>query len=103
VDATVFADGKLSAANRAHGYGGVGLSVHLDWFGEVIVSGIAADVENIAAFGITFEVDEVDNAFGVHSGLGLNAVIRCGDEFDMLTGGEWCTKSKQQQGGSEGA
>jgi len=64
------------------------LTVDGQRFGKFLLHRFAVDVENVAAFRIAFEVDEVDNAFRVHSGLRLNAVIRCGDEFDVLACGE---------------
>src|SRR5437588_11929092 len=84
MDASIFANGELSAANGAHGHGSVTLHVDGHGFGKFLLAGFAADVENVAAFGVAFEVDQVDDALGIQGGLGLDAVIWRGDEFDML-------------------
>ncbi len=83
VDATVFTNCKLSAANCADGHGSVWLTVDSDWFGKVVLAGFASDVENVSAFRVAFEIYEVDDAFGVHCGLGLNAVIRSTEQTDL--------------------
>ena len=58
VNAAILSNGQLSTANRAHRHGGVWLSVNRDGPGKVVLPGFAADVENVAGFGIAFEVDE---------------------------------------------
>src|SRR5438132_14072450 len=85
VNAAIFSNGELSAADRAHGHGGMWLSVNRDGFGKFVLPGFAADVRNVAGFRVAFEVNEVDHAFGIGRGLGLDAVVRSGEEFHMLS------------------
>jgi hypothetical protein len=58
-------------------------SVDLDWFGVVDLSGFATDVEDVLGVGLTLEVDKVDNSFGVHGGLGLNAIVWGAQQMDL--------------------
>src|SRR6266480_3995720 len=65
VDTAIFSNSELSAPNGAHSHGRVRLSVDLDGFGKILVTRFTADVKNIAGSWLAFEIDEVDNAFGV--------------------------------------
>src|SRR6266568_4092671 len=73
VNTAIFSNGELSAADRAHGHGGMWLSVNRQRFGKFVLPGFAADVEDVAAFRVAFEVNEVDDAFDVRGCLRLNA------------------------------
>jgi hypothetical protein len=86
VDATVLSQGKLSAANGARGHGSVWPTIDLDWFGELVVSRLATDVENVPCAGLTFEVDEVNNSFGVNRRLRLNAIGGSAHQTDLRAG-----------------
>jgi hypothetical protein len=75
MDEVFTAQGDLATANGPGRDGATGLAVHLEGFGErgTIVGG--TDVEKVAMRGISFEVDEVENA-GAAYYLGLQAVVR---------------------------
>jgi hypothetical protein len=81
MDTAIFSDSELGSGNRAHGHGGGGMSVHLDRFGKLFLAGLATHIENVPSSRLAFEVDEVDNASGVHSGLGLNAAAGCAEQL----------------------
>src|SRR6266700_4066195 len=82
MNTAIFADGELRSPDCAKCHGGMKLSVDWQWFGKFILAGFAANVENVAAFGVAFEVDEMDNTFCVHGRLRLNAALGRGNEFD---------------------
>ena len=86
VGPTVLSDSELSPANGAHSHSSVRSAVDLDRFGEAVVSWLAADVEDVLGVGRTFEVDEVDNTFGVNGALWLNAIVRCAQQTNLGCG-----------------
>ncbi len=59
------------------------LGVNRDGFGKFALPWFAADVKNVAAFRVPFEVNQVDDAFGVHGGLGLDAVVWSSKQTDL--------------------
>jgi len=97
VDAAVFTNSELGSSNGAEGNGGMKLSINLNGIGKLLLTWRAPNVEDVAAFWIAFEIEEVDSAFRVHSGLGLNAVVWGGDEFDVLAADESGTQKKKQE------
>ena len=83
VDALVLSNGELGTADCAHSHGGVRSGVDLDWFGVVALSRLATDIEDVLGVGLTLEVDEVDDSFGVHGGLRLNAIVWGAHQVDL--------------------
>src|SRR5258706_8536890 len=75
VDAAIFSNRELSAANGAHGHRGMRFRINSQRFGKVSLAGLASDVEDIATRWITLEVNKMDDAFAIDSGLRLNTAV----------------------------
>src|SRR5262245_20851411 len=82
VDTAILSHGELRSTNCAHGHGSMRLSVDPDGFGKLILSRVAMNVKDVAGSGLAFEVDEVNDSFGVRGSLRLDAVVRCADRRD---------------------
>jgi hypothetical protein len=54
------------------------------------------NVEDVPGPGLAFEVDEVNDAFGIDGGLWLDAVIGCAERGDLCAPGSG-QKQKEQQ------
>jgi hypothetical protein len=86
MDPAILSNGELCSANGPHGHSGMRLRVNLHWFGKVGLTALSAEVEDVAAFWIAFEIDQVDLAFIVHSRLRLNAIVWRAQQTDLRCG-----------------
>src|SRR5262249_30180155 len=75
--AAILSNRELSAPNGADGRGGAWLSIHLDGFGEIILSRFTVHIENVARVRLAFEIDQVNCPFRVDDTLWLDAVVGC--------------------------
>jgi hypothetical protein len=87
VNTPISADCQLRPADSADSYGAVGVTVDLNWFRESRLPGFPTDVEYIRSAGFSFEIYEVDDAFGIDASLGLNAIVRGAQQMDLGSGG----------------
>src|SRR5438132_875652 len=101
VNTAIFSNGELSATNGAHGHGGVWLSVNLDRFGKFGLARFAADVKNVSGFRVAFEVNQVNDAFGVSGRLWLDAVVWGTEQADLFASGTSNAKEKQDDGSAD--
>jgi len=93
----IYSKGELCAANGAHRHGGVRAIVNRDSFGEAFRPRFASNIEDIAAFGLAFVIDEVDDTFSIHSGLWLDATVWSAEQLDLLPSGTVNGEQKQER------
>src|SRR5205807_3762779 len=83
MDPAIFTNRDLCTANRPNSHGRVRLGVHLDRLRKVLLAGLTANVENVAAFRVALEIDEVDDAFGIHCRLRLDAAAGSAEQTHL--------------------
>jgi hypothetical protein len=79
------------------------LGVDLNWFRKRSLGRLTPDVENISAFGTALIIDEMEDAFGVHCGLGLDAVVGGSKEINARVIGQRVCANGQDESGNEQA
>ena len=76
--APVPAHGHLRATDGADGDGTAPRAVDADWRGERGVGPEPlVDVEEVAVGGVACEINQMQDAFRIHHGLGLDAAVGC--------------------------
>src|SRR5206468_13007936 len=50
---------------------------------KVLLAGLTANIENVAAFRVALEIDEVDDAFGLHCRLRLDAAAGSAEQTHL--------------------
>src|SRR6266850_205674 len=98
VHSAILSKGKLCAANGTHRDGSPCLTVDGEWPGKAFRTWFASDIEKVAAFGIAFVIDEVDDTFAIHCRLWLDAAVGSAEQVDVFRLGRADAEKKQKQG-----
>src|SRR5215831_15346555 len=83
MDTAILPDSQLSAANGPHSHCRVRLSIDLDRFRELRLSGPTAHVEDVPAPRFALEIDQVKDSFRVNRRLWLDAVVRRANQMHL--------------------
>src|SRR5712671_5524776 len=83
VDAAIFPNRELSAANGAHGHRGMRFRINSQRFGKISLTGLTSDVKDIATRRITLVINKVDDAFAIDGGLRLNTAVGSREQTDL--------------------